>query len=189
MRTIEKPSSPGGLKAIGRNGSILMRLWLTLPLLLLLGAARADGPRSWTFDTQSTKGLSSSETDQQEIYALIATMVDRWNAHDIDGYMETLWKSPDLLYVVDGEEILGWGNLLAAYKRGYPDTAAMGTVKEDRCMIQLMTPDIALVLDWWNASFPNSGHKVYGTTTYNVRRFPAPDGWKVIAFHTSFIEP
>ena len=44
-----------------------MRLWLTLPVLLLLGVARADGPRSWTFDTQSTKGLSSAETDQQQI--------------------------------------------------------------------------------------------------------------------------
>jgi hypothetical protein len=165
-----------------------MRFWLTLPMLLLLGVAQADPPRSWTFDTQSTKAQLSEGSDQQQIYALIATMVDRWNAHDIDGYMETLWKSPDFLYVVDGEEILGWGNLLAAYKRGYPDTAAMGTVKEERCMIQLLTSDIALALDWWTATFPSSGHKVYATTTYNVRRFPAPDGWKVVAFHTSFIE-
>jgi hypothetical protein len=166
-----------------------MRLSFILILLVAFGSVRADGPRSWTFDTQSTKSHPPQGSDQQQIYALITTMVDRWNAHDIDGYMETLWKSPDFLYVVDGEEILGWGNLLAAYKRGYPDTSAMGTVTEERCMIQPLTQDLALVLDWWTATFPSSQHKICATTTYNVRRFASPDGWKVVAFHTSFIEP
>jgi hypothetical protein len=54
-------------------------------MLLLLGVAQADPPRSWTFDTQSTKAHLSEGSDQQQIYALITTMVDRWNAHDIDG--------------------------------------------------------------------------------------------------------
>ncbi len=40
-------------------------------------------------------------------------MLDRWNAHDIEGYLEEYWKSPELLVVVDSEQF----NRLAAASR------------------------------------------------------------------------
>ena len=39
--------------------------------------------------------------------AVCLKMLDRWNAHDIDGYMEVYWKSPELLVVVDAEQFNG----------------------------------------------------------------------------------
>jgi hypothetical protein len=151
-------------------------------------AAGEKSPRAWSFDTLRPPGTGNNAADQTEIYAVLSYMVDRWNAHDIDGYMTTLWNSPDFLYVVDGEEIMGWEKVLSAYKQGYTDLNAMGHVQIDRCMVQMITPDVALALDWWTVTFgvPNS-RPVLGTSTYNLKRFP--DGWKIVAFHTSLLEP
>jgi hypothetical protein len=48
-------------------------------------------------------------TDEQQIIALLGRMTECWNAHDIDGYMDVFWRSPDLCYVCNGQEVMGWG--------------------------------------------------------------------------------
>jgi hypothetical protein len=52
-------------------------------------------------------------------------MLDRWNAHDIEGYVEVYCKSPDLLVVVDAEQFNGWQQLHDSYLNGYPDRNAI----------------------------------------------------------------
>jgi hypothetical protein len=44
-------------------------------------------------------------------------MLDRWNAHDIEGHLEVYWKSPELLVVVDSEQFNGWQQLRDSYRR------------------------------------------------------------------------
>ena len=102
--------------------------------------------------------------------------------------METLWNSPDLLCVVDGEELMGWNNLLTSYLRGYPDRAAMGSVSTERTLIQPIKEDVAFAMDWWRATFGPNSHSVYATSTYLLRNIPN-EGWKIAAVHTSFVEP
>jgi ketosteroid isomerase-like protein len=170
-----------------------MRAWLLFSTLLLLSAAQADPPRSWSYDSmrqgqQQSETAQTQPTEEQQLAALLATMVDRWNAHDIEGYMETLWNSPDLLCVVDGEEVMGWSNLLASYLRGYPDRTAMGSVRTERTLIQPITENVAFAVDWWRATFGANSHSVYATSTYLLRKIPQ-EGWKIAAVHTSFVEP
>ena len=170
-----------------------MRAWLLLSTLLLSSAAQADPPRSWSYDSmrqgqQQSETAPTQPTEEQQIAALLAKMVDRWDAHDIEGYMETLWNSPDLLCVVDGEEVMGWNNLLASYLRGYPDRTAMGSVRTERTLIQPIKEDVAFAVDWWRATFGANSHSVYATSTYLLRKIPQ-EGWKIAAVHTSFVEP
>jgi hypothetical protein len=42
---------------------------------------------------------------------LLLKMLDRWNAHDIEGHMEVYATSPDLLVIVDSEQFNGWQQL------------------------------------------------------------------------------
>jgi hypothetical protein len=42
-------------------------------------------------------------------------MLDRWNAHDIEGYMQVYWKSPELLVVVDAEQLMAGSNFMTRY--------------------------------------------------------------------------
>ena len=110
-------------------------------------------------------------------------MLDRWNAHDIEGYMETYWKSPELLVVVDAEQFNGWQQLHDSYINGYPDRSAMGFIQPKRIQVKLLKPDLALALTWWSAAFPSSKQQIVGNSTMNLQKFD--DGWKIVASHSS----
>ena len=83
-------------------------------------------------------------------------MLDRWNAHDIEGHLSVYWKSPELLVVVDSEQFDGWQQLHDSYVNGYPNRIAMGFIQPKRIQVKLLKSDLALALTWWSASFPSS---------------------------------
>ncbi len=113
-------------------------------------------------------------------------MLDQWNAHDIDGLLEAYWKSPELLVVIDSEEINGWQQLHDSYFKGYPDRTAMGFIEIGRVQVRLLSSDLALVLSRWTINFPSPKEKVVGNTTMNLQKFA--DGWKIVASHFSTTE-
>jgi hypothetical protein len=60
-----------------------------------VGAQERNG---WEFD--SLPGNPNvSKPDAQQIYEILLKMLDRWNAHDIEGHLQVYWKSPELLVV------------------------------------------------------------------------------------------
>ena len=66
--------------------------------------------KGWQSDSLPANS-SASESDTQQVYRIFLKMLDRWNAHDIEGYLEAYWKSPDLLVVLDAEQFNGWQQL------------------------------------------------------------------------------
>jgi uncharacterized protein (TIGR02246 family) len=133
-------------------------------------------------------GLNTTtpESDAQQVYDVLLKMLDRWNAHDIEGYLEVYWKSSELLVVIDSEQFNGWKRLHDSYIDGYPDCNAMGFINPERSRVRLLKPDLALALTWWSVTFPTSKQKVIGNTTMNLQKFE--DGWKVVASHSSTAE-
>jgi ketosteroid isomerase-like protein len=121
--------------------------------------------------------------DAQQVYEVLLKMLDLWNAHDIEGYMEVYWMSPELLVIVDSEQFNGWQQLHDSYINGYPDRNTMGLIQPKRIQVKLLQPDLALALTWWSATFPSSMQTVVGNSTMNVQKFA--DGWKIVASHTS----
>ena len=49
-----------------------------------------------------------------------------WNQGDIDAFMQTYWKSPDLQFISSNGMAQGWQATLERYHRTYPDRQAMG---------------------------------------------------------------
>ena len=49
-----------------------------------------------------------------------------WNAGDIDRFMGTYWSDDSLMFIGKSGVTYGWQKTLENYKKGYPDTAAMG---------------------------------------------------------------
>jgi uncharacterized protein (TIGR02246 family) len=126
---------------------------------------------------------TSSKPDIQQIDEVLLKMVDRWNAHDIEGYLEVYRKSPELLVIVDSEQFNGWQQLHDSYVNGYPDRNTMGFIEPKRIQIKMLKPDFALALTWWSASFSTSNDKMVGNTTMDLQKFD--DVWKIVASHTS----
>jgi hypothetical protein len=142
----------------------------------------AQEQNGWQFD--SLRGNSSvSKPDSQQVYEVLLKMLDRWNAHDIEGHLQVYWKSPELLVVVDSEQFNGWQQLHDSYINGYPDRNAMGFIQPKRIQVKLLKPDIALALTWWSVVFPSSKQNVVGNSTMNLQKFN--DSWKIVASHTS----
>jgi hypothetical protein len=149
----------------------------------------------WQFDSLHPNSIVS-KPDAQQVYEVLLKMLDRWNAHDIEGHMAVYWKSPELLVVVDSEDFNGWQQLHDSYVNGYPDRNAMGFIEPTRIQVKLLKPDLALALTWWSVSFPSSKQKVgrryqwagrqLGNTTTILQKFA--DGWKIVASHTSTAE-
>jgi uncharacterized protein (TIGR02246 family) len=113
-------------------------------------------------------------------------MLDRWNAHDIEGYLESYWKSPDLVVVVDSEQFNGWQQLHDSYINGYPDRNAMGLIDPKQIQVKLLKPDLALALIRWSISFPTSKLQVAGKMTINLQKLD--DNWKIVDAHSSTAE-
>jgi uncharacterized protein (TIGR02246 family) len=157
---------------------------LAISALSLCLPAMAQDQNGWQFD--SLRVDSSVSNDAQQIYEVLLKMLDRWNSHDIEGYLEVYRKSPELLVVVDSEQFNGWQQLHDSYINGYPDRNSMGIIDPKRIQVKLLKPDLALALTWWSISFPSSKQKVVGNTTMNLQRFD--DGWKVVAAHSSTAE-
>ena len=158
---------------------------LALLAFVFCPTAVAQERNGWEFD--SLRGNPNvSKPDAQQVYEILLRMLDRWNAHDIEGHLEVYWKSPELLVVVDSEQFNGWQQLHDSYLNGYPDRNAMGFIQPKRIQVKLLKPDLALALTWWSVSFPSSKQSVVGNSTMNLQKFN--DGWKIVASHTSIAE-
>jgi L-asparaginase / beta-aspartyl-peptidase len=170
------------LLPISLGGLIKILATLALSLCLPAMAQEQSGRQLGSVPTGSTV----SKTDTQQIQAVLLKMFDRWNAHDIEGYLEVYWKSPELLVIVDSEQFNGWQQLHDSYVNGYPDRNSMGFIEPKRIQVKTLKPDMALALVWWSISFPSSKQEVVGNTTMNLQKFD--DGWKVVAAHSSTAE-
>jgi hypothetical protein len=76
----------------------------------------AQEQHGWQLDSLRANS-NVSKPDAQQVYEVLLKMLDRWNAHDIEGHLEVYWKSPELLVVVDSEQFNGWQQLRDSYRR------------------------------------------------------------------------
>jgi hypothetical protein len=164
--------------------AIFSRILLLL-LICFSSPVVAEVQEGWLFDSLGA-APSATTSDGQKVYEILLKMLDRRNAHDIEGHLEVYWKSPELLVVVDSEQFNGWQQLHDSYINGYPDRNSMGFINPARIQVKLLKPDLALALTWWSITFPNSKQKVVGNTTMNLQKFD--DGWKIVASHSSTAE-
>jgi uncharacterized protein (TIGR02246 family) len=136
-------------------------------------------------DTINQQKVAGAPTPEKEVYDQMMKMVEAWNRHDLDAYLDGFLHSDDIVLVVEGETIRGWDLLSKALHGGYPNPKEMGTLTVDRMQVQMLAPDLAFVLIWYTMAFPKKNE--YGTDTAIVKK--VPEGWREVTSHTSFVEP
>ncbi len=165
-----------GLRAV----SILLIVFCLSSLATTVAAdSKAD------LDTINQQKVTGADDPEKEIYDQLTRMVDAWNRHDVDGYLDGFLHSDDVVVVVEGETVRGWDLLSRAYHSGYPNPQEMGTVTVDRAQVQMLAPDLGFVLSSYTVSFPKK--KEFGTDTIIMKKVSA--GWREMISHTSFVEP
>src|ERR1700741_1924593 len=163
-----------------RTASILALLFC-FPMLATPIAADSKG----NLDTINQQKLAGAPNPEKEIYDQMMKMVDAWNRHELDAYLDGFLHSEELVMVVEGESVRGWDLLSKALHNGYPNPQEMGTLTVDRMQVQMLAPDLGFVLIWYSVVFPKK--KQFGTDTIIVKK--VSEGWREMISHTSFVEP
>jgi uncharacterized protein (TIGR02246 family) len=123
----------------------------------------------------------SQTGEEQSIRQLLKTQTESWNRGDIEGFMQTYWKSDSLMFIGKSGVHFGWQETLNNYKKGYPDTTAMGKLSFDIIAVKKLSPEYYYVVGKWmlkRTIGDLSGH-------YDLLLRKIKGRWYIIADHSS----
>ena len=125
--------------------------------------------------------LQAQTKDEQQIRQSLAIQNDAWNKGDLETFMSTYWNSDSLMFIGKSGITYGWTKTLENYKKGYPDTAAMGKLRFDLLEFRRLSPDYYFVVGKWflTRSIGNVG----GHFTLLFRKIKGR--WLIVADHSS----
>ena len=70
--------------------------------------------------------LQAQNTAINAIKNVLNKQTEAWNTGKVEAFMEGYLKTDSLMFIGKTGITYGYNNTLANYKKGYPDTAAMG---------------------------------------------------------------
>ncbi|MEO7047170.1 MAG: DUF4440 domain-containing protein [Ferruginibacter sp.] len=119
--------------------------------------------------------------DELLIKAAMQEQLRAWNTGDIDAFMQTYWQSDSLMFIGKSGVTYGWQNTLNNYKKGYPDTAAMGKLDFNILETKRLSPEYFFVVGKWHLT--RSIGNVGGSFTLLFRK--VKNKWLIVADHSS----
>ena len=125
--------------------------------------------------------VHSQSKEEKEIRRLLAVQTECWNRGDIEGFMQTYWKNDSLLFIGKSGVHFGWQETLDNYKKGYPDTTAMGQLSFDILIVKKLSPEYYYVVGKW--MLKRSMGDLSGHYDLLLRRINGK--WYIIADHSS----
>jgi uncharacterized protein (TIGR02246 family) len=114
---------------------------------------------------------------------VIVKSAEDWNRGDLAAFVSSYEQSPDTTFV--GTAVShGTENILARYRRNYPDRARMGKLTFSELTPRMLTPAIAIVTGRFTLERDKAaGGRATGLFTLVLRR--GANGWRIIHDHTS----
>jgi ketosteroid isomerase-like protein len=131
-------------------------------------------------------GMTALAGDDAERKAILDTLTAQdaaWNRGDLEAFMASYWKSPELVFTSGGKVRRGWQETLDKYKARYgtsPET--MGKLSFSQAEVHLMSAGDAWVMGRWDLD-GGPGGKSGGIFTLVMRKI---DGkWVIVHDHSS----
>lgn len=125
--------------------------------------------------------LSAQSKDVKAIRQLLSTQSAAWNNGDLDGYMKGYWENDSLMFVGKSGVTYGYANTLKNYKKGYPDTVAMGKLTFTEIRTQQLSRKYCFIVGKWflkRSIGDISGH-------FNLLLEKIKGRWYIIVDHSS----
>ncbi|MBS1758547.1 MAG: DUF4440 domain-containing protein [Bacteroidetes bacterium] len=125
--------------------------------------------------------LSAQSKDVKAIRQLLSNQSAAWNNGNLDGYMKGYWENDSLMFVGKSGVTYGYANTLKNYKKGYPDTAAMGKLSFTELKIQKLSRKYYFIVGKWflrRSIGDLSGH-------FNLLLEKINGRWYIIVDHSS----
>jgi ketosteroid isomerase-like protein len=125
--------------------------------------------------------MFAQNSDETQIRQLLSTQTEAWNRGDLEGFMQTYWKSDSLMFIGKNGIKWGWQETLNNYKKSYPDTTAMGRLSFDILVVKKLSPEYYYVVGKWmlkRSIGDLSGH-------YDLLLRKLSGRWVIVADHSS----
>jgi ketosteroid isomerase-like protein len=128
-----------------------------------------------------SEGCFAQNPDITVIKKILTDQTIQWNKGNLDQFMKGYWENDSLQFIGKSGPVYGYNNALNNYKKGYPDTAAMGKLSFDVISVKKLSPDYYFVTGKWFLSRTVGDLK--GVYTLLFRKINGE--WKIIADHSS----
>jgi len=93
--------------------------------------------------------INAQSKDEAAIKEVLNKQNIAWNRGDIDAFMEGYWKNDSLMFIGKSGITYGWQNTLNNYKKGYPDTTAMGKLTFTLISIKRLSEKYYRIVGKW----------------------------------------
>jgi ketosteroid isomerase-like protein len=125
--------------------------------------------------------ITAQSKDEVIIRATLETQRLAWNEGNVEKFMEAYWKNDSLMFIGKSGVTYGWQNTLDNYKKGYPDTAAMGKLAFDILEVKRLSVMYFFVVGKWHLT--RSIGDVGGHFTLIFKK--VKNKWVIVSDHSS----
>ncbi len=119
--------------------------------------------------------------DEGAIRKVLNTQEAAWNQGNIESFMKGYWVSDSLMFIGKSGITYGFQKTLDNYKKGYPDTAAMGKLSFNLLEFKPLSPVYYFVVGKWHLQ--RSIGNLEGHFTLLFKKINGQ--WFIIADHSS----
>ena len=125
--------------------------------------------------------VNAQTRTEKKIIALLKAQDECWNRGDIEGFMGTYWNNDSLMFIGKSGVTYGWQHTMNNYKKGYPDTTAMGKLTFTLIDIRKLSGKYYHVTGRWKLN--RSIGDLQGHFTLLLRKIKGV--WKIVSDHSS----
>jgi beta-aspartyl-peptidase (threonine type) len=124
----------------------------------------------------------SSVASTQEVQQVLDDQIAAWNRGDLEGFLATYWRSPELTFFSGKDVTHGWDATLERYRQRYQaEGKEMGRLTFRDVEVLPLTADQAWARGRWHLRMKDK--ELEGLFTLILRK--TPDGWRIVHDHTS----
>jgi ketosteroid isomerase-like protein len=127
------------------------------------------------------KTAAAQTKDELQIRNLMNEQLAAWNGGDVDRFMLTYWQSDSLKFIGKSGITYGWQKTLENYKKGYPDTAAMGKLDFNIVEVKRLSVLYFFVVGKWHLN--RSIGDIGGHFTLLFKKIK--NKWVIVVDHSS----
>jgi len=128
-----------------------------------------------------TSFASQAQKAEKQILLVLDSQSACWNRGDIEGFMQGYWNNDSLKFIGKNGLRYGWQQTLDAYKKGYPNKGAMGTLHFGILNINAITKGLYQVVGTWQVN--STKGELKGVFSLLFKKIDSR--WVIIVDHTS----
>ena len=133
------------------------------------------------FLTVSYSSIFCQSKDEASIRRVLDQQTKAWNLGQIEAFMDGYLRSDSLMFIGKSGITYGWNKTLDNYKKGYPDTAAMGKLDFSILQVRHLCQNHFFVVGRWHLA--RTIGDLSGVFTLVFKKIK--NSWLIIADHSS----